>query len=335
MSAHDALAAAVTDAVHAPSIFNTQPWQWAVRATGLTLLADPSRRLAVVDPQGALLRMSCGAALHHARVSLAAQGFAVTVQRLAGDGPALAEVEIVGRAEPDPTAVALRAAIARRRTDRRPFADEPVPPDLLAELAASAEGEGGHLHRVRLDQMPMLAIAVAAAAATELANPRYRIELMQWTNRPPWSQDGVPAETAVRHGPRRVPVRDFALPSAMLASRANELWPEEGMVVPPGGDRGASFLVLHGPGESTVDWLRAGEALSAVLLTAVARGLAVAPFSDVLEVEHPRDLVRGLLPGPTTAYVVIRCGYATSDEPLPAAPRRGADEVTRAAVETP
>jgi len=40
----DALLAAVGDAVRAPSIFNTQPWQWTVDETGLTLYADPSRR---------------------------------------------------------------------------------------------------------------------------------------------------------------------------------------------------------------------------------------------------------------------------------------------------
>src|SRR5690349_12610920 len=134
MSEHEALLAAVADAVHAPSIFNTQPWQWAVGPTSLTLLADPSRQLAVVDPDRNLMRQSCGAALHHARICLAAAGWAVEVDRRDDDRPLLAHVEIVGPAEPDLRAMALREAIARRRTDRRPFTDEPVPPDLLAAL---------------------------------------------------------------------------------------------------------------------------------------------------------------------------------------------------------
>jgi hypothetical protein len=335
MSEHEALLAAVADAVHAPSIFNTQPWQWALRPTSLELFADLSRRLAVVDPGGGLLRLSCGAALHHARVSLAAAGWAVEVDRRDDDRPLLAHVEIVGPVEPDPHAVALREAIPRRRTDRRPFADEPVPADVLAALVDAAQAEGVGLHRVRLDQMPMLAVAAAAASATELASPRYRIELIQWTNRPEWSHDGVPPETAVRHAPRRVPVRDFAVPCAMLASGADQVGPESGLPVPAGGDRGAAYLILHGPGERRLDWLRAGEALSAVLLLAVRHGLAVAPFSDVLEVDHSRGLVRGLLPGPTQPYIVIRCGYQGSDEPTPDAPRRGVDEVLREAVDSP
>jgi len=124
-------------------------------------------------------------------------------------------------------------------------------------------------------------------------------------------------------------VRAFALPSATLASRAHGLSPEEGMPVAPGGDQGAAFLVLHGPGEEPMDWVRAGEALSAVLLTAVHHGLAGAPFTDVLEVDHPRDLVRGLLPGPDRPYVVVRCGYSTGVGGLPDAPRRAVAEVLR------
>lgn len=333
MSEHEALLAAVADAVHAPSIFNTQPWQWALQPAGLTLFADPSRQLAVVDPGGNLLRLSCGAALHHARVSLAAAGWAVEVDRRDDDRPLLARLRLVGRAEPDAQAVALREAIARRRTDRRPFAAEPVPPGVLAALADAAAAEGTALHRVRLDQMPMLAVAVAAAGATELASPRYRIELIQWTNRPEWSHDGVPPETTVRHGPRRVPVRDFTALSA--ANGPDPLGVEQGLVVPAGGDGGAAYLILHGPLVRRLDWLRAGEALSAVLLAAVRHGLAAAPFSDVLEVEHPRELVRGLLPGPSHPYIAIRCGYPGSDGSIPRAPRRGVDEVVRAAVEAP
>jgi hypothetical protein len=318
MSGTEALLSAVKDAVQAPSIFNTQPWRWSLDAGGLTLYADPTRQLPVVDPDATLQLVSCGAALHHARVSLAANGWAVEVDRDAAcrhDGAPLARLQLAGQTGPDPAAMAMRAAISLRRTDRRPFGDEPVPAAVLTEMTAAAEAEGVGLHRVRLDQMPMLAVAVAAAGATELANPRYRIELIQWTNRPEWSNDGVPPATAVQHTPRRVPVRDFSL------------FPEQGMAVPPGGDRGAAYVVLHGTRREPLDWLRAGEALSAVLLTAVANGLAVAPFTDVLEVDHPRDLVRGLLPGSRHPYVVVRCGYATGLEQLPAAPRRAVDEV--------
>ena len=315
----EALEAAVYEALRAPSIFNTQPWIWRIDETALELSADRSRQLEPIDPQGNLLLMSCGAALHHALVALAAAGWAIDVDRLrpSAGGEVLARICLVGRREPDQAAVMLQKAIARRRTDRRPFADQPVPADVVDIMTAAAESGDMKLHRVRYDQMPMLAIAVAAAGDDEMGRYRYRNLLMRWTNRPEWSKDGVPPATAVQRVPRRVPVREFAM------------FPQEGMTVTPGGDRGAAYFVLHGPGHEPLDWLRAGEALSAVLLTAVSFGLAVAPITDVLEVEHPRELVRGLLGDSSEPYAVVRCGYPIDPTELPEVPRRAADEVLR------
>jgi hypothetical protein len=312
---YQALDSAAREALLAPSIFNTQPWRWRNTGTTLELLADWSRQLTVADPSGQSLIVSCGAALHHARLCLAADGWSASVERTTGDRDLLARITVDGRVAPDPGAMALRDAISIRRTDRRPYADEPVPPETLDALVEAAAAEGVRTHRVRMDQMPMLAIAVSIAAATEMADPEYRVELMRWTNRPTWSDDGVPADTAVAKVPRRVPVREFVLA------------PNEGLPVAPGGDRGAVYLILHGEGTGINDWLRAGEALSAVLLTAVSRGLAVAPLTDVLEVAHPRDLVTGLLGGQGVAYVLVRCGFAIDPTPLAAAPRRDATEV--------
>jgi hypothetical protein len=312
---YDVLDAAARAALRAPSIFNTQPWHWRNSGRALELRADWSRQLAVADPDGQSLLVSCGAALHHARISLAAAGWIADVDRTTGDRHLLARITLVRRATPDSDAVALREAIHVRRTDRRPFSDEPVPREILEALTSAAAGEGVRLHRVRMDQMPMLAIAVSLAGASEMADPAYRVELMRWTNRPEWSGDGVPAETAVAKVPRRVPVREFVLS------------PREGMAVTPGGDRGAAYLIVHGGGTEVGDWLRAGEALSAVLLTACSRGLAVAPLTDVLEVAHPRELVTGLLGGDGVPYVLVRCGYPSDSTPLAPSPRRDPAEV--------
>jgi hypothetical protein len=75
-----------------------------------------------------------------------------------------------------------------------------------------------------------------------------------------------------------------------------------------------------------VDWLRAGEALSAVLLTSVVEGLAAAPMSDVLEVEESRRLVQSLLPA-GRPYLVLRVGVPVAAEAPPPTPRRRPDTV--------
>jgi nitroreductase len=305
------LEAAARQSLHAPSVFNTQPWRWRVTPTALELRHEAARQLTTTDPDRRLLTLSCGTALHHARVALAA-GWRVAVDRLPdpGDPDLLARIRLAGPAESDPEAVRLASAIPRRRTDRRAFGDRPVPAATLSRLRAAVEAEDTYLHVVRIDQMPMLAVSTAQAAASELADPAYRDELTRWTNRPEWSGDGVPATTAVRPAPRRVPVRDHA-PGGTAGLQAGE-----------GTDRGASYVVLFGTVDDRIHWLRGGEALSALLLTATADGLSTAPLSDTIELAWPRRLMRDLLAGVGEPYLVVRLGWGEPASGLPPAPRR-------------
>ncbi|MFG3582299.1 Acg family FMN-binding oxidoreductase [Micromonospora chersina] len=310
------LEAAARQALHAPSVFNTQPWRWRITTDTLELRADPDRQLAATDPDGRLLTLSCGAALHHARVFLAAAGWAVTVERRPdpADPALLARLRATGPAHLDVAAARLVDAIPRRRTDRRAYGDRPVPEPVLARLRAAVEAEDAHLHIVRPDQMPMLAVSTGRAADAELADPAYREELRRWTDRPAGSGDGVPTATAVRPGPRRVPLRDHAPGGAA------------GLTAGADFDRGAAYLILFGEQDEPAAWLRGGEALSALLLTATAEGLASAPLSDAIEVAWPRRMMRDLLAGIGDPYLVVRVGWGPDDD-LPPAPRRTPTDV--------
>jgi nitroreductase len=305
-------------AQRAPSVFNTQPWHWRVASHRMDLLSDPERRLTVTDPAGRQLLLSCGAALHHARLGLAAAGRSVSVMRFPDPAApdVLASIDVRGHAEPDAHVRELRGAIPRRRTDRRAFGATPVPAAALDRLAAAAKEEGPGLYIVPDERVAALAEAAAIAAAAERADPAYQRSLAEWTNRPPDSGEGVPPRTAVDQGPRRVPVRDFA-PGG-----------NAGLAVGAGDDTGAAYTILYGDGDAPIDWLRAGEAVSAVLLTAVVEGLAVAPMSDVLEVAESRRRVRGLLPG-GRPYLVLRLGVPVGEEATPPTPRRRPEAVIR------
>ena len=76
-----ALRRASVRATLAPSVHNTQPWQFVLDGPQLDLYADPSRQLGVVDPYGRELLMSCGCALLNARAALAADGLGIHVAR--------------------------------------------------------------------------------------------------------------------------------------------------------------------------------------------------------------------------------------------------------------
>ncbi len=319
-----ALQAAATAALHAPSVFNTQPWRWQITDETLELHADHDRGLQATDPDGRLVVLSCGTALHHARVTLEADRWTVGVERLPDDGDTdlLARITAAGIGPADQQAERMAEAITSRRTDRRAFDGRAVPENLLVQLRRVVEAEGASLHVVRRDQMPMLATSTSRAADAENKDPAYQAELTRWTNRPTGGgggDDGVPATTAVQQAPRRVPVRNYA-PGGAAGLAAGE-----------GFDLGAAYVVLFGRTDRPAELLRGGEALSALLLTAAAEGLATAPMSDTIEVEWPRHLLRGLLTEVGEPYLIVRLGYHDAAAPLPEAPRRDPATSSRSA----
>jgi hypothetical protein len=319
----DALVAAAEAALRAPSIFNSQPWRWHVSAGGLELSADADRQLPVVDPEHMMSTLSCGIALHHARTALAAEGRTHAVDRL--PDPArpdlLARIRITGTHRPDPADVRRYQASLIRHTDRRPFEGPPLPDVVMDRLRAAAEAEHAYLYRMRPDDVPALAAAVTQAQRVEMADPQYRAELARWTSRPADSGDGVPADTVPPATPRTVPVREFTVTGEETGPTG-----ETGGGLEPlaaeGTDQAATYLVLAGEADDRLEWLHAGEALSAVWLSAVVEGLSVSPMSDVAEVPSTRALLRGVLAGIGYPFLVLRVGTAQPVSPLPQAPRR-------------
>jgi nitroreductase len=313
-----ALTRAAMAARRAPSIFNSQPWRWRIAGDAVELRADRQRQLPVVDPDGRLLTLSCGAALHHARVALAGDGADGVVSRMPepADPDLLARVRFTGTRAAAPAAIRAQQAIALRRTDRRPFADVEVPVDALKELRVAAEREGAHLHVLHPGDVATLAVAATRAAAVEFADPAYRAELDTWTHRPEARGDGVPAATADSHDKRPVPARDFT-PGAPVVG---------GELAEPV-DRQARYAILFTDDDTPLSWLRAGEALSATLLTATVLRLATSPISDVIEVPTTRSLLRELLDGVGYPMIALRVGVPADGPPPPAAPRRSAHEI--------
>src|SRR5204862_4650701 len=124
----DALAEAAALAGYAPSIHNSQPWRWRVGAGVLDLYTAHGRQLASTDPDGRLAVLSCGAALHHARTALAAEGWRTDVFRLPDPTePAwLARITLAEQVPVSTDAVRLVQTVRIRHTDLRPLTVPPV-----------------------------------------------------------------------------------------------------------------------------------------------------------------------------------------------------------------
>ena len=320
MSAHfpepETVRAALTLATHAPSVHNSQPWHWRIGPHSLHLYADPSRHLPRTDPDRRDLLVSCGAALHHCTVALAALGWQAKIARFPNpnehDHLASIEVHSQSAGELD---VTLAAAIARRRTDRRNYSFWPVPGGDIALMGARAARAGVMLRQI--DLLPQLNAIVAESVWKHASDTDYLTELNAWSGRY-GSVAGVPARNTPAAAPAAgIPARFFAGPALEQPSHTS-----------PAEDN-AVMLALGTETDDDLARLRAGEATSLVLLSATAMGLATCPVTEPLEIPQTRDAVRGDVFG-TSGYpqMLLRVGWAAVNaDPLPATPRRPLSEV--------
>lgn len=309
--------AAIALANRAPSVHNSQPWLWRIGDSSIHLFADPARALPATDPDGRDLRISCGAALHHLRVALRAAGLDARVHRLPDPAAPdhLAALQPFGR-RPGVDDMTLAAAIERRRTDRRVFSTWPVPMELLADLASAAAAEKGILQLLLDDtrRWTVLRLLERAAVMQALA-PGTAQETAAWTGRSRAAADGVPATAVPAEPAGVVPVRHFAAGRLRQAGLGDDE------------TDGTVLALLATRGDSPLDQLRAGEALSAVLLEATRIGLATDPLSQLLEVADTREELRTSCLQAGEPQILLRLGWApVSAEPLAATGRRPVDE---------
>jgi hypothetical protein len=313
--------AALRLAIRAPSVHNSQPWAWRVYGNTVDLYADPSRHIPATDPQGRDLVMSCGAALHHLLVALAASGLAGRVRRLPDpQRPDHLAAIALTPCSPTGTDADLSAVIPRRHTDRRRFSPWPVPGEVVGGMAELAERNGLTLQAVTDPRLRWrLYKAIAAAAETQEADPLYAAELARWSGRPSGAPDGVPSANVPWPAPARgrMPMRAYAHPAVVESPGQGE--PEN-----------AALLLLSTFADTRASWLRAGEVTSAVLLTATLAGLASSPLTQPLEVHETRAFVRDHVGAVKTAHpqILLRIGWALPGaRELPATPRRPLDDV--------
>jgi hypothetical protein len=333
----DEVASVISLAARAPSLHNSQPWKFRPRRDCIELLADPDRKLTVVDPAGRELTISCGAAVFGLRLGLRRVG------RLAGAAlqpdPArpllLARVWPAGHAARTPAEADLIAAVPHRHTHRGPFSPGEVPARLLDSLVTDAAAEGCELVLITDPQaVGRLGRLVRRASAEQRANAEISAELARWV-RPFGSEarDGVPAtarladaastgqagglagelgqahpawvaqtvpclgpHSAAPRFPERLASRDFGLPGTELA----------------GGEPPLATAVLMTPGDTPVDWLRAGQALDRLLLRAAARWVFASLQSQPIESPRHRRAVRALVGGQGHPQLLLQFGRANT-----------------------
>lgn len=130
-------------ALLAASPHNTQPWLFEITGNTISVHADRTRNLGAFDPFRRELHLGVGCAVENLVIAARASGIAPTVKASArrlepAPGPEPVLAAIVGLADQGRRGDPLFDAIPRRRTDRGPYRDTPVPLELLPSLAEAA-----------------------------------------------------------------------------------------------------------------------------------------------------------------------------------------------------
>ena len=315
----DVIRNAVMLACRAPSLHNTQPWRWTFDGAGLHLFADRTRVVMSTDSTGREVLLSCGAALDHLRVAMAAAGWDTTVERFPDphDPDHVAALRFTPTSTVTDSQCERADAILARRTDRLPFDTPPEWPSMEARLRLAVIPYHVMTDIVLDRDRPILAEASRHTEQLRSCDPSYQSELDWWTSSFV-SADGVPQTSLVSDSEAgRVDVARTFPPA-----RPTERRPDISV------DRSKIIVLSTSHEDARCDVLRCGEALSAVLLECTLAGLATCTLTHMTEVAPSRDIIRQLIGQTGSPQLLIRIGIAPSDQQqAPATPRRPLTEV--------
>jgi hypothetical protein len=309
---------AVQLACRAPSLHNSQPWRWVARDGTVQLHLDKDRVLYSTDRSGREALISCGIALDHFRVAMAAAGWTANVDRFPNPNNSLHLASIdFSPMELVTDGYRRRAdAVLLRRTDRLPFAEPPDWDSVELQLRGAVVTDAVRLDIIADELRPELAEASQLTESLRLYDSSYHAELSWWTG-PFEMREGIPHSSLVSAPESdRVDIgRNF--PITRNTDRRLGF-----------GHDHSKILVLSTCDNERDSVLRCGETLSALLLEAAMAGLATCTLTHITELRASRNIVASLIGQTTTPQVLIRVGRIPHIEDVPPpTPRRPIDDV--------
>jgi hypothetical protein len=196
-------------------------------------------------------------------------------------------------------------------------------------LAAVGSGWGAQVLPVESPGVRTeLELLTRRAARIQNTVAGYVRELTTWTGTT--GADGIPAQSLPARHPAGGTASGGAAPQGVLVDGLNRAFPagttpDSSEELEPSQD---GMLLICTSSDDAVSRLRAGEALSAMWLTATLDNVALVPLSQALEVDETRrELTSEVLGDLACPQILIRVGWPVMDrDPLPPTPRRSLDE---------
>jgi nitroreductase len=280
------ISAVVEAAIQAPSGDNCQPWRFRWDGTHLRVSFLADRAESVYDIRSLSSWIALGAVITNMALTATQHGFQTAVELFpAGESPGVvAQVRLANATVPsDP----LAEVIAARCVNRRPYRQEPLPPAVREELQGlAASSSGARLSWI--DTEPAKGRIAALAAQNDrilLENRALHDGVYGWIR---WTRaeaqrrrDGMPAETLElspfeRPGMRLLGSWRWARLAAAL--RITRVLPLRARKIY---QRSGAIALLSVRGDQPADFVRGGEVLERIWLTATRHGIAFQPITGI------------------------------------------------------
>jgi hypothetical protein len=300
-------------AILAPSLHNTQPWQFAVRSNEIHVLADRTRQLLVADADARELYISVGCALENLLTAATFFGLSTTVTYFPEAKNEVWVASVSFKENGNTASLAEQEhfhAIPLRHTNRQRYAHKSVndrdvqslyatlqEPDITLELTEAPE------IKKEIDEL------VITADITQFADPEYRDELNNWISQGEFgyrwliSRVGQLATTYLEshHKPTKTDA-DIVLNAPLLA-------------------------LISTTSDDRLAQIKAGQAFERIALKATALNLGIQPLSQILQVSELKPAVTKLFGGSAPVpQIAFRIGY--TDVAQDATARKQVDAVT-------
>lgn len=282
----EVISALVEAGIQAPSGDNCQPWNFRWDGEHLRILFLADRAESLYDIKWLASWISLGAVITNIRLSATQFGLQLTAELFpAGESP-----ETVARMRFEAGSAAadqLAQAIPARCVNRRAYRQEPLPTGVREELQAlAASSSDARLSWVDTDPAKGRIAALAAQNDRILLENRALHDgvysWIRWTRAEAQRRrDGMPAETLElspleRPGMRLLGSWRWARLAAAL--RISRVLPARARKIY---QRSGAIALLSVRGDQPPDFVRGGEVLQRIWLTATRRGLAFQPITGI------------------------------------------------------
>jgi len=321
---------ALSFALLAPNPHNMQ--SWAVDLSGedeIALHVDTTRLLPETDPYARQIVIGQGTFLEVLAIAASAEGFSADITYFPDGAPAAHDIGArpIARIKLRKTGVApdpLFAQISHRRSAKVPYLEKPLQPDHMTALQSSHGSSTVALEMTRQpDDVATLKDITWEAMVTEMRTPRALRETLERTR--------VSADAITRHrdgislhGPFFWWTKRLGLFTPDKAATPGTFAFDAGLdYVSNWYGTARAFGWMTTATNSRIDQIEAGRAYVRFNLKATELGVAMHPFSQVLqEYREMQSLQRSFLkavaaPAGSTVQMLFRLGYADLPDPTP------------------